>query len=122
MEQSTFIMQSLPPVEINGSKSHLLTLSLLIDALMALGEEEHLGDWNPFLEITLMNGETLSTQSGFPEIAFCDTKQKLIKPKAHSSYALDKIDKVGFVLESDDDEDDITWMDIHKISSIVVSR
>lgn len=121
MEQSVRIAQSLPKTEINGSKAHLVTLSLLIDALVAFGEEEHTGDWDLYLEIELDNGDLVTTQSGSPEIIFRDTKtQKPYKVKKNKCIDVSKFEEVGFLIEDEDEVEKIHWFLISQIKSIVL--
>lgn len=60
------------PYLVNNDKQKIAMLAQHIHAIMEIGEIEHAGDWDPYLIVTLKNGETFETLSGYWGIIFED--------------------------------------------------
>ena len=64
-----------------------------------LGWFEHTSDWDPFLIITLNNGETIETAAGYSDFEILNyRKSKTI------STEIDSIKEVSVILDDDSDE------------------
>ena len=86
------MLESLKEIIIEGSQQSIALFRLASEAILALGEEEHTGDWDPFLLIKckirpgliksingsnddldqILNGGNIETATGYPEISFGD--------------------------------------------------
>ena len=70
-EISAFLMDNLGPIKIHSQEFPSLALVYAqeliktIELILDLGEEEHSGDWDPYLIITLNSGETIETENGY---------------------------------------------------------
>lgn len=105
------------PIIINGDAQKLAMLAQLIHAIIEIGEIEHSGDWDPYLSITLTDGKSFETPSGYPEILFGDFNDE---EQFTTLMHFEEITTVGFYLGylGEDEEPRITYFPLSDIASI----
>lgn len=69
---STLIMDLHPTYQIPTFKQeqiqiayHIQKFINTVNLILALGQDEHTGDWDPYLEITLKSGIIITTENGY---------------------------------------------------------
>lgn len=63
---------------INGDKERFTAYRDTLNAILALGDVEHSGDWDPYLKITLNDGSTIGTENGYSEMEDHETLEDTI--------------------------------------------
>jgi hypothetical protein len=60
------------PIVINGNGQAIALLATFIETMLAIGWVEHTNDWDNHLEVTLLDGSSFETETGYHEILFGD--------------------------------------------------
>ena len=60
------------PITIGGNWTSLLLFRRYLEAIILMGETEHSGDWDLYLEVNLTDGTSFTTECGYPEIILRD--------------------------------------------------
>ena len=131
------------PITIGGNWTSLLLFRRYLEAIILMGETEHSGDWDLYLEVNLTDGTSFTTECGYPEIILRDVfgntfgkvdgdEDELMK--SHSIFTEEFLlncsdSTVGFYEElSDEDYDNDIWepreryVKFNQIKSIQIYR
>lgn len=128
------------PVFISCNLTTLLLFKRYLEAIEAIGEQEHSGDWDLYLSINLIDGTEFSTVSGYPNIVLKDLSGKILDDD-ESNSTLDELGifsgivrnnlmkEIGFYPELDypdgsnnDENPEVVFFKLEDIVSIQIFR
>lgn len=107
------------PITINGNSQALALLATFLETILAIGDLEHTNDWDNHLEVTLLDGTSFETETGYHEIIFGDFNNE---EQSTALFHYQEITTVGFHLPTQEREDstDIVYYPISEIMAIRV--
>lgn len=106
------------PIQIRANIQMVALLAAYIETILAIGDLEHTGDWDPYLKIRLTNNTSFETVTGYPDILFKDFSDDQ-QETALSHYS--KITSIGFYI-GDDEDPIISYYKLSDIYSIQLVR
>lgn len=109
---------------INGDAQKLVLFKLYLETILEIGIIEHSGDWDPYLEVGFLNGQTLDTVTGYTDIVIGDFNEEDNEDIANMLLNSDEITSIGFYTETQDEDGSgeaiITYYDLSSIKYIKV--
>ena len=120
MQNSKSLFDTLNSYGYQGhlSQDRIATMKIMIDFMMDMGDREHTNDWDPGINLHLKDGTTIESLAGYPYITIGDLND--LEQDDCLLYA-QEITKIG-IHATEEDEDRLTFIDIHLIDRITLYR
>ena len=121
MEQkSTKFFDTLENIKIRTGQDIAL-FNLAKESILALGELEHTGDWDPYLSIELITGTKIQSTTGYSEIIFGDFNND-----EQDTYLRhnEEITSIGIHMDNPENEEEpiIRFFQLNQIKTISLNR